>query len=144
MSEDDDMEIDIISLGDPSKRLKVKTEGAEEKQQLKCFMPPSEGALCVREAAEKIGVHFRPIQVGEDTYSPVIQEMIYTATRQFLSDLVRASLSKSFGNREDHRLPEEILPLHVHQAVSSMPSCDFLTNSHLGVIASSSDSKKES
>eukprot|EP00057_Strongylocentrotus_purpuratus_P034054 XP_793746.3 PREDICTED: YEATS domain-containing protein 2 [Strongylocentrotus purpuratus] len=144
MSEDDDMEIDIISLGDPSKRLKVKTEGAEEKQQLKCFMPPSEGALCVREAAEKIGVHFRPIQVGEDTYSPVIQEMIYTATRQFLSDLLRASLSKSFGNREDHRLPEEILPLHVHQAVSSMPSCDFLTNSHLGVIASSSDSKKES
>ncbi|XP_054774433.2 YEATS domain-containing protein 2-like [Lytechinus pictus] len=142
INDDDDIEIDIISLGDPSKRLKVKTEGIE-KQQLKCFMPPSEGALCVREAAEKIGVHFRPVQVGEDTYSPVIQEMIYAATRQFLGDLVRTSLSKSFGNSKEHRLPEEILPLHVHQAVSSLPSCDFLTNNHLGVIASSSDCKKE-
>ena len=50
---DDDMEIDVITLGDPSKRLQVKTEG-DDKQELKCFMPPSEGANFVRDAAEKV------------------------------------------------------------------------------------------
>lgn len=139
----DDIEIDIIALGDPSQSLKVKTEG-EEVQQLKCFMPPSEGARYVTETAEKIGVHFKPVQVGEDTYSPVIQEMIYAATRQFLSDALRSALAKSFGDREDLRLPDEILPSHVHQAVASIPPFDFLTNSHIGVSARTTDEQKDS
>ncbi|XP_071496670.1 YEATS domain-containing protein 2-like [Diadema antillarum] len=140
---DSDIEIDVISYGDPAKRLKIKTEG-DEKLQLKCFMPPSEGARYVQDAAQKIGVHLNPVQVCEDTFSPVIQEMIFVATRQFLSDVVRGALAKSYGGREDCRLPDEILPLHVHQSVASMQSCDFLTNKHLGVAATASHTATES
>lgn len=30
------------------------------------------------------------------------------------------------------RAPREITALNIHQAISSVPTCDFLTNAHMG------------
>ena len=33
------------------------------------------------------------------------------------------------------RAPREITAMNIHQAVSSVPTCDFLTNSHMGYLS---------
>ncbi|XP_072045160.1 YEATS domain-containing protein 2-like [Amphiura filiformis] len=141
--DDSDIEIDVINISTESKQVRGKKEIKEENNRIKCYLPPSNGARLVTDTAHQIGVQFKPVEIAEDTYSNVAQEMIFTATKHFLSDLMRGSFANAYGDRKDHRFPTEIVPTHVFKAINRSKSFDFLTNKYLGIPMPECEDKDE-
>lgn len=127
--------VDIISVTPPTRRLKVKEEEQEADPEPKYFLPPCPSAQFVSETAQQIGVAFHPVEVEKNVFAPVIEAMILKATEQFASDILRESLAGAFVKSGQNRVPREITSMNVHQAFSSIPSCDFLTNTHMGYLS---------
>ncbi|XP_061653816.1 YEATS domain-containing protein 2 isoform X2 [Phyllopteryx taeniolatus] len=158
--EADDEIVDIITVMPPCQKLKVKEEEQEADTEPKFFLVPCMAAQFVSETAEQIGITFQPAEVEKNLFAPVIEDMILKATEQLASDILREALAAAFAkspqNRFEnsrrntsplmdtvvvvffssptHRAPREITPMNVHQAICSIPTCDFLTNSHMGYL----------
>ncbi|XP_030630073.1 YEATS domain-containing protein 2 [Chanos chanos] len=131
---EDEEPIDIISITNPPTRVKVKQEQEEAEQEPKYFLAPCPSAQFVRETAEQIGVSFEPVEVEKNVFAPVVEAMILKATEQFASEILRESLASAYAKSPQNRAPREISSMNIHQAVSSIPTCDFLTNRHMGVL----------
>ncbi|XP_062337009.1 YEATS domain-containing protein 2 isoform X1 [Osmerus eperlanus] len=129
-----DQLVDITSVTPPTRRPKVKEEEQEADPEPKYFLPPCPSAQFVSETAQQIGVAFQPVEVEKSVFAPVIEAMILKATEQFASDILRESLAGAFVRSGQNRVPREITAMNVHQALSSIPSCDFLTNTHMGYL----------
>ncbi|KAM3604504.1 uncharacterized protein V6R79_011968 [Siganus canaliculatus] len=130
--EADDETVDIITVTPPCQKLKVKEEEQEADSEPKFFLGPCVSAQYVSEAAQQIGVNFQPVEVEKNVFAPVVEAMILKATEQFASDVLREALAGAFAKSPQNRAPREITAMNIHQAVSSVPTCDFLTNTHMG------------
>uniref|UniRef100_A0A3P8N7D1 YEATS domain-containing protein 2 n=1 Tax=Astatotilapia calliptera TaxID=8154 RepID=A0A3P8N7D1_ASTCA len=113
--EADDEIVDIITVTPPCHKLKVKEEEQEADPEPKFFLGANEHCLF------QIGVTFQPVEVEKNVFAPVIEAMILKVP--FLGCICVC------------RAPREITAMNIHQAVSSIPTCDFLTNTHMGYLA---------
>ncbi|XP_070701697.1 YEATS domain-containing protein 2 [Pempheris klunzingeri] len=133
--EADDEIVDIITVTPPCQKLKVKEEEPEADAEPKFFLGPCVSAQFVSETAQQIGVTFQPVEVEKNVFAPVVEAMILKATEQFASDILREALAGAYAKSPQNRPPREITAMNIHQAVSSIPTSDFLTNSHMGYLS---------
>ncbi|XP_042353778.1 YEATS domain-containing protein 2 isoform X1 [Plectropomus leopardus] len=133
--EADDKIVDIITVTPPCQKLKVKEEEQEADAEPKFFLGPCMSAQFVSETAQQIGVTFQPVEVEKNVFAPVVEAMILKATEQFASDILREALAGAYAKSPQNRAPREITAMNIHQAVSSIPTCDFLTNTHMGYLS---------
>ncbi|XP_029969992.1 YEATS domain-containing protein 2 [Salarias fasciatus] len=127
--------VDIVTVTPPCQKLKVKEEEPEADTEPKFFLGPCVSAQFVNETAQQIGVAFQPVEVEKNVFAPVVEAMILKATEQFCSDLLREALAGAFSKSPLNRAPREITAMNVHQAACSIPTADFLTNTHMGYLA---------
>lgn len=132
--EADDQIVDIITVTPPGHKLKVKEEEQETDSEPKFFLGPSTSAQFVSETAQQVGVSFQPVEVDKNVFAPVIEAMILKATEQFASDVLREALAVAYTKSSQNRAPREITSMNIHQALGSIPTCDFLSNAHMGVL----------
>uniref|UniRef100_A0A3Q3JRY1 YEATS domain-containing protein 2 n=1 Tax=Monopterus albus TaxID=43700 RepID=A0A3Q3JRY1_MONAL len=133
--EADDEVVDIITVTPPCQKLKVKEEEQEADVEPKFFLGPCMSTQFVSETAQQIGVTFQPVEVEKNVFAPVAEAMILKATEQFASDVLREALAGAYAKSPQNRAPREITAMNVHQALNSIPTCDVLTNAHLGYLA---------
>ncbi|KAM8850068.1 YEATS domain-containing protein 2 isoform 2-T3 [Spinachia spinachia] len=131
----DDKIVDIITVTPPCQKLKVKEEEQEADSEPKFFLGPCASAQFVNETAQQIGVTFQPVEVEKNVFAPVVEAMILKATEQFASDVLREALAGAYAKSPQNRAPREVTAMNVHQAVSSVPTCDFITNTHMGYLS---------
>uniref|UniRef100_A0A8C6PQ60 YEATS domain-containing protein 2 n=1 Tax=Nothobranchius furzeri TaxID=105023 RepID=A0A8C6PQ60_NOTFU len=129
--EADDEIVDIVTVTPPCQRLKVKEEEQETDVEPKFYLGPCISSQFV---SETIGVSFQPVEVEKNVFAPVVEAMILKATQQFASDILREALAGAHAKSSPNRTPREVTAMNVHQAVCSIPTCDFLTNSHMGCL----------
>ncbi|XP_078582445.1 YEATS domain-containing protein 2-like [Branchiostoma floridae x Branchiostoma japonicum] len=137
-ADDNDMEVDVISLGQETKVVVKQEPMDEEDDHPRFFLPMSPAAEFVHDTAQKLGVKLEPVETTKDMFSPVLEEMVLKAALLFTNDVLRGALASAYrqnGLSTLRHAPPIILPSHIHQSVSSNPSCDFLSNSHMGVVA---------
>ncbi|GAA6089205.1 YEATS domain-containing protein 2, partial [Tachysurus ichikawai] len=133
--EEDTEPVDIVAVEeDRSKRVKVKQEQEEAEEEPKFFLGLCPSSQFVRDTAEQIGVSFQPVEVERNVFAPVVEAMILKATQQFASEVLRESLANAYGKSPQNRVPREISAMNIHQAASSIPTCDFLTNRYMGFL----------
>uniref|UniRef100_A0A673YQI0 YEATS domain containing 2 n=1 Tax=Salmo trutta TaxID=8032 RepID=A0A673YQI0_SALTR len=132
--DDNDQVLDIVSVTPPSQKLKVKEEEQETDPEPKYFLAPCPSAQFVSDTAQQIGVAFQQVEVEKNVFAPVIEAMILKATEQFASDILREALAGAHIKSHQNRAPREITAINIHQASSSIPTCDFLTNTHMGYL----------
>uniref|UniRef100_A0A8D0CNL5 YEATS domain-containing protein 2 n=1 Tax=Sander lucioperca TaxID=283035 RepID=A0A8D0CNL5_SANLU len=118
--EADDKIVDIVTVTPPCQKLKVKEEEQEADAEPNFFLGPCMSAQFV---SETIGVTFQPVEVEKNVFAPVVEAMILKVGHYTGQD------------REKSRTPREITAMNIHQAVSSIPTCDFLTNTHMGYLS---------
>ncbi|KAM6920788.1 YEATS domain-containing protein 2 [Lycodopsis pacificus] len=133
--EADDKVVDIVTVTPPCHKLKVKEEEPEADSEPKFFLGPCVSAQFVGETAQQIGVTFQPVEVEKNVFAPVVEAMILKATEQFASDVLREALAGAYAKSPQNRAPREITAMNIHQAVSSVPTCDFITNTHMGYLS---------
>ncbi|XP_077415185.1 YEATS domain-containing protein 2 isoform X2 [Vanacampus margaritifer] len=131
--EADDEMVDIVTVTPPPKVI-VKEEEQEDDTDPKFFLGPCLAAQFVNEAAQQIGITFQPVEVEKNLFAPVIEDMIVKATEQLASDILREALAGAFSKSPHNRAPREITAMNIHQATCSIPTCDFLTNAHMGYL----------
>ncbi|KAJ8389558.1 hypothetical protein AAFF_G00117950 [Aldrovandia affinis] len=119
--EEESEPLDVISVRDPPVKLQVLHGG----------LPSSH---FVRDTAQQIGVPFQPVEVEKNVYAPAVEEMVLKATEQFASEILREALAGAYQKSPQNRVPREITAMDIHQAVSSIPTCDFLTNKYMGFL----------
>ncbi|XP_076601599.1 YEATS domain-containing protein 2 isoform X3 [Chaetodon auriga] len=133
--EADDEIVDIVTVTPPCQKLKVKEEEQEADAEPKFFLGPCVSAQFISETAQQIGVTFQPVEVEKNVFAPGVEAMILKATEQFASDILREALAGAYAKSPQNRAPKEITAMNIHQAVSSIPTCDFLTNTHMGYLS---------
>ncbi|XP_040026460.2 YEATS domain-containing protein 2 [Gasterosteus aculeatus] len=131
----DDKIVDIVTVTPPCRKLKVKEEEQEADSEPKFFLGPCVSAQFVSETAQQIGVSFQPVEVEKNVFAPVVEAMILKATEQFASDVLREALAGAYAKSPQNRAPREVTAMNIHQAVSSVPTCDFITNAHMGYLS---------
>ncbi|KTF88537.1 hypothetical protein cypCar_00004526 [Cyprinus carpio] len=107
--EEDDEPLDIISVKDIDAKVKIKLEQEEAEQEPKFFLGRCPSTQFIRDTSEQ-------------------------AVEQFASEILRESLANAHGKSQQNRTPREISAMDVHQAISSIPTCDFLTNRYMGIM----------
>ncbi|XP_053507744.1 YEATS domain-containing protein 2 isoform X1 [Ictalurus furcatus] len=133
--EEDTEPVDIVAVKEVhSSRVKVKQEQEEAEEEPKYFLGLCPSSQFVRDTAEQISVSFQPVEVERNVFAPVVEAMILKATQQFASEILRESLATAYGKSPQNRVPREISGMNIHQAVSSIPTCDFLTNRYMGFL----------
>ncbi|XP_066565921.1 YEATS domain-containing protein 2 isoform X2 [Amia ocellicauda] len=131
--EEEDQVLDIVSVKEPVK-VKIKQEEDEQDQEFKFYLGPSPGSQFVRDASQQIGISFQQVEVEKNVFAPAVEEMILKATEQLVSDVLREALAVAYQKSPQNRPPREITAMNIHQAVSSLPAFDFLTNKYMGVL----------
>ncbi|XP_067308735.1 YEATS domain-containing protein 2 isoform X2 [Pseudorasbora parva] len=133
--EEEDEPLDIISVKDiDADKVKVKLEKEEAEQEPKFFLGRCPSTQLIRDTAEQIGVTLQQVEVEKNVFAPVVETMIFKAVEQFASEILRESLANAHGKSQQNRTPREISAMDMHQAISSIPTCDFLTNRYMGIM----------
>ncbi|XP_031415344.1 YEATS domain-containing protein 2 isoform X1 [Clupea harengus] len=136
--EDNGEPLDVLSLSPPSAsasgRPRPKQEPHSGPQEPSYHLGPDPSQQFIRDSAEQIGVTFQPVEVEKNVFAPVVEAMILKATEQFASDVLREALANGHMKSPPNRAPREVSVMNVHQSVSSIPACDFLTNRYMGVL----------
>ncbi|KAG7319714.1 hypothetical protein KOW79_016857 [Hemibagrus wyckioides] len=133
--EEDTEPVDIVAVEEvQSRRVKVKQEQEEAEDEPKFFLGLCPSSQFIRDTAEQIGVSFQPVEVERNVFAPVVEAMILKATQQFASEILRESLANAYGKSPQNRVPREISAMNIHQAVGSIPTCDFLSNRYMGFL----------
>ncbi|XP_032421821.1 YEATS domain-containing protein 2 [Xiphophorus hellerii] len=130
--EEDDEIVDIVTVTPPCQKLKVKEEEQETDVEPKFFLGPCISSQFVSETAQQIGVLFQPVEVEKSVFAPVIEAMILKATGAVCQRHPERSSGR--GPLWNVGAPREITAMNIHQAVTSIPTCDFLTNAHMGYL----------
>uniref|UniRef100_A0A8C1HX60 YEATS domain-containing protein 2 n=1 Tax=Cyprinus carpio carpio TaxID=630221 RepID=A0A8C1HX60_CYPCA len=133
--EEDDELLDIISVKDiDAAKVKIKLEQEEAEQEPKFFLGRCPSTQFIRDTTEQIGITLQQVEVEKNVFAPVMETMILKAVEQFASEILRESLANAHGKSQQNRTPREISAMDVHQAISSIPTCDFLTNRYMGIM----------
>ncbi|XP_066511576.1 YEATS domain-containing protein 2-like isoform X1 [Hoplias malabaricus] len=136
--EENEEPLDIVTVKEiSSAKIKVKEEQEEEvEEEPKFFIGTCHSSQFIRDASEQIGLSLQPVEVEKNVFAAVVEAMILKATEQFASEILRESLASAYGKSPQNRsrAPREISAMNVHQAISSIPTCDFLTNRYVGFL----------
>ncbi|KAJ8270184.1 hypothetical protein GJAV_G00111320 [Gymnothorax javanicus] len=132
--EEEDEQLDVIGLWDAPVKLKVKQEGEEPDPEPKFYMASSPSTHFIRDTAQQIGISFQPVEVEKSVYAPAVEEMVLKATEQFANEILREALAGAYQKSPQNRVPREITAMDIHQAICSIPTCDFLTNKYMGFL----------
>ncbi|XP_026136975.1 YEATS domain-containing protein 2-like isoform X2 [Carassius auratus] len=133
--EEDDEPLDIISVKDiDAAKVKIKLEQEEAEQEPKFFLGRCPSTQFIRDTSEQIGVRLQQVEVEKNVFAPVVETIILKAVEQFASEILRESLANAHGKSQQNRTPREISAMDVHQAISAIPTCDFLTNRYMGIM----------
>ncbi|TRY69742.1 hypothetical protein DNTS_035419 [Danionella cerebrum] len=118
-----DEPLDIISVKDhDAGKVRIKQEQDEHDQEPKFYMGRCPSTQFIRDTAEQIGIALQQVEVDSN------------AVEQFSSEILRESLANAHRKSQQNRTPREISAMDVHQAMSSIPTCDFLTNRYMGIM----------
>ena len=117
--------VDVLSV--PSKKQQVV-------EAVPRFRVPQTPELkWVQRTAAVIGIHIYPAVIDR-MYAHVVEHMIYMACTKFARVIMDRAVTESAREVEANSNQERcIVPLHIYRAVESLDSCDFLTNSYLGL-----------
>lgn len=134
-----DQVVDVLSL--PGKPQQVV-------EALPRFRVPQTPELkWVQRTAAAIGISIYPAVIDR-MYAHVVEHMIYMACTKFARIILDRAVNLSAQEVETDSNEERCLvPLHIYRAVESLESCDFLTNSYMGLpppeatVTSSSDTE---
>ncbi|XP_059419290.1 YEATS domain-containing protein 2-like [Carassius carassius] len=133
--EEVDEPLDIISVKDiDAAKVKIKLEQEEAEQEPKFFLGRCPSTQFIRDTSEQIGVRLQQVEVEKNIFAPVVETIILKAVEQFASEILRESLANAHGKSQQNRTPREISAMDVHQAISSIPTCDFLANRYMGIM----------
>ncbi|XP_028831084.1 YEATS domain-containing protein 2 isoform X2 [Denticeps clupeoides] len=132
--EEDNEPLDILSLFDPVSRTKAKQEPDEDHQDPRYYLGHSSSEQFIRDTSQEISVTFQPVEVEKNVFAPVVEAMILKATEQFASEILREALASGYMKSPQNRVSREISAMNIHQAVSNIPACDFLTNRYMGFL----------
>uniref|UniRef100_A0A672RRA4 YEATS domain-containing protein 2 n=1 Tax=Sinocyclocheilus grahami TaxID=75366 RepID=A0A672RRA4_SINGR len=133
--DEDDEPLDIISVKDiDAAKVKIKLEQEEAEQEPKFFLGRCPSTQFIRDTSEQIGVTLQQVEVEKNIFAPVVETIILKAVEQFASEILRESLANAHGKSQQNRTPREISAMDMHQAISSIPTCDFLTNRYMGIM----------
>ncbi|KAL2097043.1 hypothetical protein ACEWY4_006250 [Coilia grayii] len=136
--EDDEEPLDVVSIAAPCAasspvgRPHPKAEPQGSPQEASFHLGADPPQQFIRDTAEQVGVTFQPLEVEKNVFAPVVEAMILKATEQFASDVLRGALANAYVKSSQNRAPHEVSVMNVHQSVCSIPTCDFLTNHHMG------------
>lgn len=134
-TDEDVVIVDVTTSPRLKRRPVVKKEVKEEQQpEQRIVIPQTEGAQFVTDEANKIGIHFRAVEVSERVFAPVTEEMISAAMKCFLFEVLHKSHKVAYDLQLTSRVPTEILPIHIYEAIRTAKRMDFLTNHKLGVM----------
>ena len=87
----------------------------------------------VQQTAAAIGIPIYPAVIDR-MYAHVVEHMIYMACTKFARAILDHAVNESAQQVESDSSEERCLvPLHIYRAVKNLQSCDFLTNSFLGL-----------
>ncbi|MBN3284003.1 YETS2 protein, partial [Polyodon spathula] len=125
--------VDVVGVKQPVKN-QIKQEKEDEDEEVRFYLGPSPATEFVRDAGQQIGISFQPVELEKKVYGPAVEDMIFKATEQFATEILREALAVAFARSPQNRIPREITAMNIHQAVSSIPSCDFLTNKYMGIL----------
>ncbi|XP_060074938.1 YEATS domain-containing protein 2-like [Ylistrum balloti] len=128
----DEKEVDIISV----ELAKVKVKAEVTKELVYCdpiVLPPSRQARFVQDLSTKIGVKFEPSEIDREIHGSVAEDMIFSAMKTFMSDMLRETYSMKVNLG---RYADSIGVGDVYRTLDRISETDFLTNHHLGVQAS--------
>ncbi|MGH0116606.1 UNVERIFIED_CONTAM: hypothetical protein FKN15_014806 [Acipenser sinensis] len=125
--------VDVVGVKQPVK-IQIKQEKEDEDEEVRFYLGPSPATEFVRDAAQQIGISFQPVELEKKVYGPAVEDMILKATEQFATEILREALAVAFARSPQNRIPREITAMNIHQAVSSIPTCDFLTNKYMGIL----------
>ncbi|XP_021347557.1 YEATS domain-containing protein 2-like isoform X2 [Mizuhopecten yessoensis] len=125
----DEKDVDIISVEPP--KVKVKTEMTKE--LVYCdpvVLPPSRKARFVQDLSTKIGARYEPTEVDGEIQGSVVEDMIFSSMKSFMSDILRETYSMKVNMG---RYADSVGVGDVYRTLGRLPETDFLTNHHLGV-----------
>ncbi|XP_050405024.2 YEATS domain-containing protein 2 [Patella vulgata] len=130
-SDNSDDDIDIISIESPPKiKVEVKEERVLSREE-PLFLPPSDQAIFIQDTCQKIGVKLKPVDLEENVFGSVCEDMMFNAMKNFAEDILRKSFS--YQQESDKKNDGTICVEDVYQALYNTPVTDFITNSHLGI-----------
>ena len=87
----------------------------------------------VQQTAAAIGIPIYPAVIDR-MYAHVVEHMIYMACTKFARGILNRAVSESAQQVEGDSSEERTLvPLHIYRAIQSLDTCDFLTNSFMGL-----------
>uniref|UniRef100_A0A8P4JWE9 YEATS domain-containing protein 2 n=1 Tax=Dicentrarchus labrax TaxID=13489 RepID=A0A8P4JWE9_DICLA len=127
--EADDEIVDIVTVTPPCQKLKVKEEEQEADAEPKFFLGPCMSAQFVSETAQQVRILSEVLRVKMQ------EELINSTNSILLFDILREALAGAYAKSPQNRAPREITAMNIHQAVGSIPTCDFLTNTHMGYLS---------
>ena len=125
--DDNDVEIDVVA---------VKSEQKAKPSSATDWLPQSGEQRWVQSVAGEIGTTLQSISV-DGVHSCILEEMILCGCQQLINEIIRKA-SACASEQSSPFCPKLLLPLHIHKAVVSLPHCDFLTNSSLGILVEKS------
>ena len=124
-TESENLEVDVVGFFPEEGKIK----SPEKKPRMLSLCPTLEQEW-IREACSDIGISLKPVDI-DGVYTHVVESLLLMATKRFADDIVRRSWAYATDKTASYgcRL---VTPSHVHKAVSSLSSYDFLRNSYLG------------
>jgi len=123
----EDLEIDVVGLP-PNKR----TTEPQGSKPVIYSIPSTPEQNWIRETCSDIGVKFKTINTdGVNVH--VIENLLLAACKRFAEDILRQSWAIAADQTTSYG-PRLVTPSHVHNAVCSLPLCDFLTHAYLGEV----------
>ena len=81
--------------------------------------------------ASQLEVHLSAVNMS-GVRTPLLQAMLLSAMRQFVGSILRTSYCLARG-QSDTLEPCIVTPVHVQEALLTIPECDFLTDASLGL-----------
>ncbi|XP_069473932.1 YEATS domain-containing protein 2 isoform X2 [Ambystoma mexicanum] len=126
-----DEDVDIVNVTEP---LKVSIKKEEKAEDVKFFLESTPTSEFISDTAQKIGVCFQPVEVEKNVYASAVEDMIVKATEQLVSDILREAFAMGYQTAPHNRTPKEITVMNIHRAICNIPTMDFLSNKHMGVL----------
>ncbi|XP_036098709.1 YEATS domain-containing protein 2 isoform X4 [Molossus molossus] len=126
-------EVDVLNLSEPL-QINIKKEQEEKQEEMKFYLPPTPGSEFIGDITQKIGITLQPVALHKNVYASVVEDMIFKATEQLVSDILRQALAVGYQTASHNRIPKEITVTNIHQAICNIPFLDFLTNKHMGIL----------
>ena len=122
---EDEIEVDVVGVENVDRSKPRQSSGTD-------WIPMTEGQKWVRSVAGEIGVTFQAVNT-KGVRSNIVEEMILGGCKKLVDEVIRTG-SACAADQLSPFQSKLLVPLHLHKALASLPHCDFLSNSSLGIL----------